>query len=387
MVVASLIDGSIRRIRAFGATDSTAWIVGGAPRVVGGRLYWLDSDVVLSAAFDAQGARLTSEPTPVVSGVRGDLFGAADFDVADDGTVVFVAGADPSIGHLAWVDAKGRVDTLALPPANYAGFDVSADGRSILMKAINSSGTTEIRVFDIARGTSTVLDVGTGDISQPGWSADGRSALISVAPRGIASARVLRVPIDGRSSIDTIMPGGLDRYAVSRDGRVTVLQVSTMRSPNRYLAMGQGAKIYASTNHGRFEELTALRNFVDPALSPDGKWVAYSRYGIGATALYIERFPLDGRPMQVSTDGDAFETFFSAKGDKLFYRVGRGVMQVPLTVTGDRMTLGTPTMYVEFAFADFQGRSYKLGHDDRLLVKLLPSTAPQSDIRVVTGRR
>ena len=39
-----------------------------------------------------EGARLTSEPTPVVSGVRGDLFGAADFDVADDGTVVFVAG-------------------------------------------------------------------------------------------------------------------------------------------------------------------------------------------------------------------------------------------------------------------------------------------------------
>ena len=71
----------------------------------------------------------------------------------------------------------------------------------------------------------------------------------------------------------------------------------------------------------------------------------------------------------------------------MFYRVGRGVMQVPLTVTGDRMTLGKPTMYVESAFADFLGRSYKLGHDDRLLVKLLPSTTPQSEIRVMTGNR
>jgi hypothetical protein len=100
--------------------------------------------------------------------------------------------------------------------------------------------------------------------------------------------------------------------------------------------------------------------------------------------MYIERFPLDGRRIPVPTDGDAFETFFSAKGDKLFYRVGRGVMQVPLTVTGDRMTLGRPTMYVEFAFADFLGRGYKLGHDDRLLVKLLPSTTPQSEIRIMT---
>jgi hypothetical protein len=56
-------------------------------------------------------------------------------------------------------------------------------------------------------------------------------------------------------------------------------------------------------------------------------------------------------------------------------------------VLGDRMTLGEPTMYVESAFADFLGRSYKLGHDDRLLVKLLPSTTPQSEIRVMTGSR
>ena len=79
---------------------------------------------------------------------------------------------------------QGRVDTLAVPPANYVGFDVSPDGRSLLTKSISSGGTTEIRVVDLARGTSSVLDVGSGDISQPGWSADGRSALISVAPQG-----------------------------------------------------------------------------------------------------------------------------------------------------------------------------------------------------------
>jgi hypothetical protein len=51
------------------------------------------------------------------------------------------------------------------------------------------------------------------------------------------------------------------------------------------------------------------------------------------------------------------------------------------------MTLGDASMYVEFAFADFLGRAYKLGRDDRLLVKLLPSTTPQAEIRVMTGSR
>jgi hypothetical protein len=183
------------------------------------------------------------------------------------------------------------------------------------------------------------------------------------------------------------MPGSLDRYTVSRDGRVTILQVSTTRSPNRYLTVGRGAKFYASTSHGPFEELTTLRDFVVPSLSPDGKWVAYERYGVGHSGMYIEPFPLDGRPISVPNSGDAVETFFSSKGDRLFFRVGRGVMQVPLTLTGERMTVGRPTMYAELAFADFLGRAYELGHDDRLLVKLLPSTTPQSTIRVMTGSR
>jgi serine/threonine-protein kinase len=387
IVVASLTDGIIRRIRPFNISDSTAAIIGGAPHVAGGRLYWLERDVVLSAVFDAERAQLASEPVPVVSGVRGDLFGAGDFDVADDGTVVFVAGADPAIGHLAWLAPGGRVDTLALPPATYGGFDISPDGRSLLTKTFNASGAPEIRVFDIARGTSTVLDVGTGDISQPGWSADGRRVLISVAPNGVASARVLRVPLDGRSAIDTIMPGGLDRYAISPDGRVTVLQVSTAGSPNRYLAFGQGSKFYASVNNGPFEELTGLRDCVDPTLSPDGKWLAYTKYGVGRSTLYIERFPPDGRPIPVPNGSEGFEAIFSAKGDKLYFRTGRGVMQLPLVVAGDQMSFGNASMYVDFPFADFLGRAYKLGPDDRLLVKLLPSTTPQSEIRVMTGRR
>ena len=185
------------------------------------------------------------------------------------------------------------------------------------------------------------------------------------------------------------MPGGLDRYAVSRDGRVTILQVSTLRSPNRYLMAGRGAKLYASTNQGSFEDINAVHACLDcmvPSLSPDGKWIAYEKFGVAQVTLYIERFPRDGQPIQVPSNGDAYESFFSAKGDKLFYRVGRGVMQLPLTVVGDRMTLGKPSMYVEFPFADFLGRSYRLGPDNRLLVKLLPSTTPQSEIRIVTGR-
>jgi hypothetical protein len=55
---------------------------------------------------------------------------------------------------------------------------------------------------------------------------------------------------------------------------------------------------------------------------------------------------------------------------------------------GDAMRVGPSTPYgVDFAFADFLGRAYRVGNDDRLLVKLLPSTAPRSEIRVLAGER
>ncbi len=384
LVVVSLADGAIRLIRSF-AGDTATRIIGSAPKVAGDRLYWLERDVVLSAGFDAERARLTSEPMPIVRGVRGDVLGAADFDVADDGTVVFVPGADAAVGHLAWLDSQGRVDTLPLPSADYVGFDISPDGRSLLTKSITSAGTMEIRLFEVTRGSGTLLDIGTGDISQPAWLADGRTMLVSVAPKGVSSAHVLRFATDRRLPPDTIMPGGLDRYAVARNGRVVILQVTTTRSPNRFLGDEGGTRMYVSRDNGEFKELPSLRGMLVPALSPDGRWMTYESYRGGQAQIFLERFPLDGNPVRVP--GDGYEAFFSAKGDRLFYRVGSGIMQVALTTTGDRVTFGEPKPWVKFDFADFMGRGYELGNDDRVLVKLLPSTTPQSEIRVTTGGR
>jgi hypothetical protein len=88
----------------------------------------------------------------------------------------------------------------------------------------------------------------------------------------------------------------------------------------------------------------------------------------------------------VPGDG-GYEAIFSAKGDKIFYRLGDRIVEVAFTVTRDRVSFSTPKTYVKFGFADFLGRGYKVGNDDRMLVKLLPSTTPQSEIRVMTGTR
>ena len=52
---------------------------------------------------------------------------------------------------------------------------------------------------------------------------------------------------------------------------------------------------------------------------------------------------------------------------------------------GDPPIIGKPAVYVTYDFADFPGRAWMLAPDGRFLIKLLPSVAPRSEIRVLTG--
>ncbi|HEY4130158.1 MAG TPA: hypothetical protein VGM50_06050, partial [Gemmatimonadaceae bacterium] len=183
LAVVALADGTARTIEPFAAVKTAGaarTIAGNAPKMSGDRLYWQQNDVIMSAAFDVASARLTSEPSVVANGVRGDLIGAADFDIADDGTLIWISGGDPSIGNLAWLDARGRVDTLPLPAANYQGWDISPNGRSLVTQSETPSGKNEIHVFDLTRGIGSELNVGNLPTSQPGWSADGRYVILSI---------------------------------------------------------------------------------------------------------------------------------------------------------------------------------------------------------------
>ena len=55
-----------------------------------------------------------------------------------------------------------------------------------------------------------------------------------------------------------------------------------------------------------------------PALSPDGKWVAYASDEIGGNRIYVRPFPGPGGKWQVSTDGGRYPEW-SPAGDELFY--------------------------------------------------------------------
>ena len=112
--------------------------------------------------------------------------------------------------------------------------------------------------------------------------------------------------------------------------------------------------------------LVSAFNESNPAVSPDGVWVAYRSDESGRNEVYVERFPDLGDRLRISTDGGT-APLWSHDGTELYYREGRAVMAVPVE-TGDSFTAGPPETLFEGPYLDDLARNYDLAPDGRFLM-------------------
>ena len=77
----------------------------------------------------------------------------------------------------------------------------------------------------------------------------------------------------------------------------------------------------------------------DPALSPNGRWLAYASNVTGQTEIWVKGYP-DGRAVRVSRNG-GYEPRWSLDGRELFYLQAQSMMAVPVETTGE-FSFGSP---------------------------------------------
>ena len=105
----------------------------------------------------------------------------------------------------------------------------------------------------------------------------------------------------------------------------------------------------------RAEPEAALRDVVstadeefNPALSPNGRWLAYASGRTGRPEVWVKRYP-DGVPVRVSGDGGV-EPLWSADGRELFYLRDDAMMAVAVEADDE--------FYFEAAVEQFAEPSY-----------------------------
>jgi len=324
---------------------------------------------VFSAPFDVGAGRFTATPVPVLEGVRTILIDV-DLALSANGTLLYVPGdalAGRAPVEAVWVDRAGTAalvdSTWTFIPSGNGGIALSPDGHRVAL-AIQTGGTEDIWIKELPRGPFTRLTFEGSNI-RPEWTADGRS-LLYFSSVGGGNSDLRRRRADGTSGPETLLDATRAVWEVVPTADTSVLIVRLGVPPTRdiyLLQRGTGAGDSAITPiiaNGGYEE-------VAPALSPDGRWLAYASNESGRYEVYVRPFPEvnEGR-WQISGNGGN-EPLWAHSGRELFYRAGNGDLMAVAVTGGSAFVAGEQRRL--FSAAPFLSNTahteYQISPDDR----------------------
>ncbi len=332
-------------------------------------LYTQRNGTALVAPFDLDRLELTGTGVPVFERVL-VLNGFAQLVWSPSGSVVYASGESPNNETVMM-----RVSRSGVPVAidsgwagRFTSLALSPDGRRLAVGAGSGAGDLNIWIKQLDHGPVTRLSFGGGD-RRPAWSPDGRMVAF-VRDTGGSSIVTARYA-DG-SRPDTTL-ARLDRQVQevewTRDGKWLV-----MRTDNGNAGAGDlvGKRMQGDTTPvvlvaSPFTEL-------NPAVSPDGRWLAYTSNESGNNEVYVRPFPNtnDGR-WQVSTAGGRAPRW-SRDGKELFFVDRSGSMVSAPIAPGPTFSVGAlrPLFNTAgFALDDFH-QAYDISPDGRSFIIAAP---------------
>jgi Tol biopolymer transport system component/tRNA A-37 threonylcarbamoyl transferase component Bud32 len=348
-----------------------------------GRLLYVRRDgVALAAPFDLDRLEITGEAVPVLEGVQvqpGQGFALLAWSRA--GSLVYVHGTATSTDvALVRVSRDGLVapiDTAWYGPFN--SLSVSPDGRRLAV-GVGSGGGLNIWIKQLDHGPFTRLTFSNRD-RRPAWSPDGR--LVAFVRDSAGTSSVYARPPDG-SGPDRPL-AHLDRMVQevtwSPDGRWLVLRTDNAMA-------GAGDLVGVRTSGDTIPVPLVASSFTElhPAVSPDGRWLAYTSNESGTNEVYVRPFPNtnDGH-WQVSNGGGA-SPVWAPSGRELYYlnRDGRLIAaEVQATATTFAVGRLVPLFDASIFLNDAFHQGYAVTPDGRSFIFVSPrggsatSVAPQ----------
>jgi serine/threonine-protein kinase len=264
-------------------------------------------------------------------------------------------------GQLVRVTREGAVspiDTAWHGP--YNSFALSPDGRRVAVGVGLAAGKLDIWVKQLDRGPFTRLTFG-GQNRRPAWSPDGRT--VGFVHDSANTSVVYARPADG--STPQRLLARLDRQVQevtwSPDGRWLLF-----RTDNGTAGLGDivGIRTTGDTTPVPLveDDFTELQ----PAVSPDGKWLAYSSNESGAREVYVRSFPgTTGGRWQVS-NGGGIQPRWSPDGRELYFKSTNRLIAARVeTARGFEVTDLTPVLSTSDYLDDAFHESYEVLPDGR----------------------
>jgi serine/threonine-protein kinase len=359
-------------------TDLIRDIQGQAQYLRSGHLaYGVDGSLMV-VPVDLEDRAVTGRPIAVLDGLimyTQIMRGLAHFSVADNGTLVYVSGPLLAAGaRLVRADRTGNTTQLGEVAERYNGPRFSPDGQRLAVAAQLGGEMTQVWVRDLLRETFTRLTF-EGSNWWPVWSPDGSRVAFPTRKDQETDVNVAWIAADGSGAPEQLTDGELNEQPTSWTPSGQTLIYHRNDHPDSgwdVMAQDIGEDHEPRVLLGsRFHELLA-------AVSPDGRWLAYSSTESGRVEVYVRPYPGLEEKWQIS-NGGGVEPVWSADGRELFYRDedGGAVWAVPITAEPE-FSPGRAELLFEGTFArtPWFGRNYDVAPDSQSFA-LVESVLPE----------
>jgi eukaryotic-like serine/threonine-protein kinase len=339
-----------------------------------GRLFYVRRDGVgFVVPFDLNRLEITGTAVPVLDGVAVSAsLGFAQLAWSRSGTLVYerTTGAGATENVLVRVSRDGsmaQVDT-----AWYGAFNsiaLSPDGRRLAVSS-GLGAAVSIWIKQLDHGPFTRLTF-TGQDRRPFWSPDGR--VVAFVRDSGGSSGIYARPADG---------SGEDRLLVRID---RLVQEGTWSADGRWILVrtdnGQAGAgdILAVPLGGGTPQAVAASSFTElnPALSPNGRWLAYTSDESGINEVYARPFPNANSGRWQVSNGGGTEPQWSRDGRTLFYLDGGTRLTAVPVQSATTFAVGQRTALFDasnFVLAGFH-QSYDVTPDGRAFLFVSPRRA------------
>jgi len=305
-----------------------------------GHLVYASADgTLLAVPFDSGRLEVTGVAVPILSDVRVRFNGEAYFDFSNDGSLAYVPGSVTT--QILIVDRQGVGRQVTEEVRDYGDPRLSPDGK-VLAVSIREGASRDIWVCELERCVFSPLTSGSEN-RYPTWAPDGQR--IAFSSYRFGPANLFWVLVNGSGSPQPLTSGQYDQYpgGWSTDGRFILFhEITSTNTRDIYaLPVEDGGEPWHYLNEP-FQELS-------PALSPDGKWVAYVSNESGQDEVFVRAFPEPGARWQVSADGGT-EPRWGANGHEIFYWNGDQFVAARVSTTAGFQVLDRTEIFVlEFA--------------------------------------
>ncbi|MBA3497487.1 MAG: protein kinase [Gemmatimonadales bacterium] len=318
-----------------------------------GHLVWSQPGGLLYAApFDPRHARITGPVQSLGITVQQTRGSRPKIAQLGHGALAYVPAQALS---LVSVSREGRVNPLLDQPRSYHSPRVSPDARYIAFDF--AENTRDVWLLD--RHDSTVSRATFQNSGHdPTWLPNSREIVFAEA-RG-ARVGIVRAPVDGSRPADSVYYEGfqITVHAVTPDGRTGIAV--------RYAASGSNADIVAVPLEGGGDVKPLVATPYDegyPALSPDGRWLAYASNEANRPEVYLRALDGAAGKVLVSQNGGS-EPVWSRDGRELFYRSpGPGEPQLIAARVETRPSLRVVSRTPLFRVTDYEAATPHANYD------------------------